>query len=114
MRKYALVNGKHVRYADLRETPKFLMSDCQAKYKFKKTDGQDYIATNSGYSNWSRTGYDVYEIDHPRVLDLIQDEKQSYYIFKVRQELDKLYRDRDMPFDKAKKINELLGLGVEL
>lgn len=113
MKKYALVNGKHVRYADLRETPKFLMSDCTSKYKFKKVEGQEFVAGNIDYSNWTKTGYYVYEVDHPHVLDLIEKEKQRYFIFYVREEIEKLYRNRNMSFEEAKKINDLLGLGVE-
>lgn len=114
MKKYALVNGDHVRYADLRETPKFLMSECASKYKFKKVDGQEFIASNRGFSNWVRTGYDVYEINHPHVLETIQNKKKGYFVFHVREKIEKLYRNRDMTFKEAKKINELLEFGVEL
>lgn len=114
MKKYALVNGKHVRYADLRETPKFLLSDCSFNYKFKKVEGKDFIASNSTYSNHYRVGYNVYEVDHPHVLKVIQDEKRSYFVFYVRQELEKLHMKRDMSFGEASRINELLNLGVEL
>lgn len=114
MKKYALVNGKHVRYADLRETPKFLMSNCVSKYKFKKIDGQEFVASNSGFRNWSKTGYDVYEVDHPHVLDLIREEKQGYFVLYVREKIEKLYRNRGMSFEEAKRINELLEFGVEL
>ena len=114
MKKYALVNGKHVRYADLRETPKFLMSDCASKYKFKKVEGQEFVAENTGYSNWTKTGYYVYEVDHPHVLDLIEKEKRGYFVFHVREKIEKLYRKRDMSFGEAKKINDLLEFGVEL
>ena len=113
-KKYALVNGNHVRYAELRETPKFLISDSNSDYKFKKIEGKEFIASNSGYRNWSRTGYDVYEVDHPHVLEIIQMIKMNNYVFKVRQKLEKIYMDRQMPFEKAEMINKLLELGVEL
>lgn len=112
MKKYALVNGKRVRYADLRETPKFLMSECSSKYKFKKVEGEDFIASNSRYSNWHTAGYEVYEVGHPYVLALIEAEKQSYFIFNVRQKLEKLHMKRGMSFEEANKINELLEFGV--
>lgn len=114
MKKYALVSGKHVRYADLRETPRFLMSDCVSKHKFKKIDGQEFIASNSGFSNRCKTGYDVYWVDHPHVLKLIEEEKQSYFTSKVREKLEKLYRNRGMTFEEANKINDFLEFGVEL
>lgn len=114
MKKYALVNGKNVRYCDLRETPKYLMSDCSSKYKFKKTGKDGCIASNKGYSNWSTTGYDVYEPDHPYVLGLIEKEKKGYFVFHVREKIEKLYKRGEMSFDEAKKLNDILELGVEL
>lgn len=113
-KRYALVNGNHVRYAELRETPKFLINDNTTGYKFKKVDNQDHIASNRRFTNWSHTGYDVYEVDHPYVLKVIQHEKEKYFVFNVRQKLEKLHMERSMPFEKAKKINELLELGVDL
>lgn len=114
MKKYALVNGKHVRYADLRETPKFLLSDCSSNYKFKKVKGKDFIASNSTYSNHYRVGYNVYEVDHPYVLAVIEAEKKSYFVYNVRREIEKLHLERSMSFGEASRINELLNLGVEL
>ena len=109
MKKYALVNGKHVQYADLRETPKFLISN-DGSCKIKKLDGYDYL----GSGKWHGTPYSAYEPDHPYVLDLIEKEKQRYFIFYVREEIEKLYRNRNMSFEEAKKINDLLEFGVEL
>lgn len=113
IKKYALVSGDHVRYAELRETARFLLSDTHREYKFKKVDDDEKLASSRRHSDWSHVGYDVYEIDHPHVLSLIKKEKQKYFVFNVRQKLEKLYMERDMSFDKAKKINELLELGIE-
>lgn len=109
MKKYALVRGNHVRYVELRETSKFLIS-ADKSCKIKKLEGGEYV----GRGTWHGTEYNAYEVDHPHVLDLIEREKKSYFIFHVVQKIEELQRKRNMSFEEAKKINELLEFGVEL
>lgn len=109
MKKYALVRGNHVRYVELRETPKFLMS-ADKSCKIKKFDNRQYV----GSGTWWGTDYNAYEVDHPHVLNLIREEKERHFIFHVVGEIEKLHRKRSLSFEEAKKINELLDFGVEL
>lgn len=111
MKQYHAVNGKHVRVMQLRETAKFLIDGNGVR--FKKTGKPDCIASNKGYSNWTSTGYEIYPFNHDHPLRLIKEEKQGYFCMYVKEKLEKLCRDRNMTYERAKEINRLLGFELE-
>lgn len=114
MKKYALVSNNWVQYAELRETAKYLIDD-EKKVKYKKVESSvdGCIASNKRYQNWSWSGHDIYDVDSDYVLEVITSIKQKYYMNSV---IDlALARAKEIKsFEDAKKINELLDLGVEL
>lgn len=113
MQKYYAVNGTDVRIIELRETPKFLISDNDHYGKFKKIENpQDgFIATNRKYSNYSRTGYEIYELSAEYPKKIIKENKERYYVFEVKQQVEK--RLRKLSLDEALSLNDLLGLGIK-
>ena len=112
MRKYALVNGNEVRFAHLRETKSYLI--CDDKYgKFKKVCGGERIASSRKYSNWSWSGYDVYDADSQFVITIIQKNKENIFDWKVLDAAQKKIKSIKY-HDDFIKLNEILNLGIEL
>ena len=76
-------HSNHVKEFDLRETAKFLIHD-ETGSKFKKVEGEEYLATNSSYANWTWSGYNIYPIDHEKPKEIIEKNKRSMVAFKIR------------------------------
>lgn len=111
-KKYALVSGDHVRYEELRETAKFLLSDIHKEYKFKKVDGEEYLASNRRYSNCSHTGYFVYNENHPKVLAILEKNRKSMFAWKVKKAAEEKISSMRHYSDFV-KLNDFLDLGIK-
>lgn len=114
MKKYYAVNGKDVRIIELRETPKFLISSNEHYGKFKKIENpkSEVIASSRRVSGWSYTGYEIYELTSEKPKQIIREKKEEYYVFNVKQELEKRIKNIKT-FEEALSLNDLLGLGVK-
>lgn len=113
MKEFYVVNGDHVEKLQLRETPKFYINDNSGR-KFKKSENPDYLAhyRHDG-GNWGSNHYYVYDLDHEKPLQLIEKKKRSMFAWRVKKAAEAKLSECKTYSDFV-KLNELLGLGVEL
>ena len=102
-------HGDHVKELELRETAKFLIDD-KSGSKFKKVDGEEYLATNRKYSNWTWTGYDIYPIDHEKPLKIIDKTKKEMIGFKIKKEAEK--RIQSLSYNQYLELAKFLNITI--
>ena len=103
-------HGSHVKEFELRETAKFLIHD-ESGSKFKKVNGESYIATNSRYSNWTRTGYEIYPLDHEKPLQIIENNKRSMIAFRIRRAAEE--KIKNLTYGQYLQLAKFLNIELE-
>lgn len=99
-----------VSVSELRETEKSLIQDgVGGKTIFKKSVGKDYIAEKLEYPDkWTHHVYQVYELDSPYALGLIESKNKRVFQRGVLSAIQK----RGLTYKEASELNKSLGLGL--